>query len=377
MAQADSECLRSEWLAVHWFDIPSFDLFRDTLVQYHLQYERPLILTEFAPIDPNATSIEEHRWSKDDILAFMKEALPWLESTPWIQGYAWFAFDISDPVGTSSALFDSQGDLTDCGRYYAAVQSDGPNGVSKVGISCENSDCDHQQDSSSCKNRWNSDLAPPPLELLGKKGLSMQPQAAENAIAWLRDIADMTQMNVSWTFNFHSPKFHDHLDHPIFLPAIADEPSLAFHLSTLLNESISVNRVLGFDSPDRDTNDDDNDASTTFSMSVELALDLWDLLESTNLPLVSPSCIDPLGQWMKDFMAVVDRDCRRVDWIGVRWQASVANFYQFRESMELIHATYQRPIMITALSLDQVFHHHSAAEVLGNKSSPGSNKQPM
>ena len=51
-----------------------------------------------------------------------------------IVGYAWFPFDINRPAGTSSALFDTQGNLTLCGQYYASVRADCPTGDQSIGI---------------------------------------------------------------------------------------------------------------------------------------------------------------------------------------------------------------------------------------------------
>jgi Glycosyl hydrolase catalytic core len=51
-----------------------------------------------------------------------------LEAQDWIVGYAWFSFDIDSPAGTCSALFDKNGELTACGRYYASVSPSAPMG---------------------------------------------------------------------------------------------------------------------------------------------------------------------------------------------------------------------------------------------------------
>lgn len=349
MSQVDSECLRPEWVAIHWFDIPSFDLFRDNLVEYHLKYDRPLLLTEFAPIDQYATSLEDHRWSQEEILDFMKQAVPWLESTPWIQGYSWFPFDQSDPIGTSSALFDAQGTLTDCGRYYASIHSELPNGDLRIGTTGDAQIAtEFNGDDKQCTDSWKSD----PLPLPGKKGLAMQTQATDSTAAWLREIANLDSMGVAWTFNFQSESFYHDFGSPAFLPSIANEQQL-WSLDTSMVESGLINRIIGFDSPD--------DEGTSV-LSVENALDLWPSLESLKTPLVSPVCVDPLGQWMKNFMATARATCRRVDWIGVRWYGP-ANFHKFKGTMTEIYNTYQRSLMITEFSLDSD-DFHSVPEAL-------------
>jgi hypothetical protein len=377
MAQTELECASAEWVAVHWFDIPSFELFRDSLVQYHVQFNRPLLVTEFAPIDRNATSVETNHWSTDDILSFMKEALPWLEDTPWIAGYSWFDFGASDPVGAPSALFDAAGNVTDCGRYYASVRNDFPHGDVRIGTTEDGRNVMERQQpsdgngtvfssSSPCdETAWRS--VEPVTPLPGKKGLAMRMEAATSAVVWLQDVADMKKLNVSWTYAYQSSSFHHELVDPLFLPSVADEqrlhallPADAAIVERTSGGGLVVNRILGFDRPDA-TVDDNNDNATTV-LSVERALELWRILEATDRPLVSPNCLDPLGSWMTRFMAAVQTQCRRVDWIGVRWHGP-ANFYQFREYITSIHETYQRPLMLTEFTLDER-ENHSVAEAL-------------
>ncbi len=62
----------------------------------------------------------------------MKEVLPWMEQQDWIAGYAWFPFSVDSPQGTSSALFDQNGKLTACGRYYTSVTPEHPYGDQSI-----------------------------------------------------------------------------------------------------------------------------------------------------------------------------------------------------------------------------------------------------
>jgi hypothetical protein len=52
----------------------------------------------------------------------------------WIAGYSWFSFKSSSPAGTSSALFDENGNITTLGRYYASVNTENPNGDQSIEI---------------------------------------------------------------------------------------------------------------------------------------------------------------------------------------------------------------------------------------------------
>jgi Glycosyl hydrolase catalytic core len=65
------------------------------------------------------------QFSCSQVLAFMKQVVPWLEQSDFVAGYAWFSFMPSVPAGTTSSLFrDATGDeLTPLGRFYASVTS--------------------------------------------------------------------------------------------------------------------------------------------------------------------------------------------------------------------------------------------------------------
>lgn len=128
MTRAQHKCRRVDWIGVHWYGAAHFSAFREHLISVHELYQQPLVLTEFAPADWNAARPEDNIYSTDQVLRFMKEALPWLEETEWIAGYAWFSFDITSPQGTSSALFDARGQLTKLGQFYASVRNDTPMG---------------------------------------------------------------------------------------------------------------------------------------------------------------------------------------------------------------------------------------------------------
>ena len=129
MTNATKTCKRVDWVAVHWYGLANFTTFRNMMVNYYTKYgKRPIILTEFAVADFSATTLVGNNNTREEALTFMKQALPWLESRPWIVGYAWFPYTITDIVGWPSALFDDSGQLTPLGQYYASVRTDTPTG---------------------------------------------------------------------------------------------------------------------------------------------------------------------------------------------------------------------------------------------------------
>merc|ERR1712157_700687 len=80
---------------------------------------RPIVITEFAVADWEASTAEQN-------MAFMVEILPWLEQTEWILSYAWYSFETDSAAGWPSALVKSGSsndggvvNLTPLGQYYS------------------------------------------------------------------------------------------------------------------------------------------------------------------------------------------------------------------------------------------------------------------
>lgn len=134
MANATQSCKRLDWVGIHWYGDANFTTFVRGMTAYHEMYQRPILLSEFAPADWHALTVDQNQNSPADVLAFMKEALPWLEAQDWIVGYAWFPFLITMPAGTSSALFDINGNITALGQFYASVRTDNPQGNQSIAI---------------------------------------------------------------------------------------------------------------------------------------------------------------------------------------------------------------------------------------------------
>jgi Glycosyl hydrolase catalytic core len=126
-------CQRIDWVGVHWYGMANFTRFSNSMKQYYEMYgRRPLVITEFAVSDFTATTRQENKNSRPDVLVFVKKAIPWLQQQDWIAGYAWFAFNIMDPIGYSSALFNTEGKLTVLGRYYQSVRNELPQGNQSI-----------------------------------------------------------------------------------------------------------------------------------------------------------------------------------------------------------------------------------------------------
>jgi hypothetical protein len=138
MQETEEKCRRMEYIAVHMYGAPNAGSFKNKMREAYELYGswRPMLITEFAVADWNANTVEENRYSAAQALAFMKEVLPWMQEPEqdWIAGYSWFSFKSSSPAGTSSVLFDENGNITPLGRYYASVNTENPNGDQSIEI---------------------------------------------------------------------------------------------------------------------------------------------------------------------------------------------------------------------------------------------------
>ena len=129
MREADKRKYRMDYIGVHWYGGTSPRSFKERMIEVYEAYgRRPLLISEFAVADWGAKTVSANSHSREAVLAFMKEVLPWMEKQNWIAGYAWFSFGIEEAVGTSSTLFDKEGNLTTLGRFYQSVTNENPDG---------------------------------------------------------------------------------------------------------------------------------------------------------------------------------------------------------------------------------------------------------
>ena len=69
-----------DYVGVHWYGGTDAAHFKTKMRRIYEKYgRRPLLITEFAPADWQAKTHSQNRMKAPDVLAFMKEVLPWLE----------------------------------------------------------------------------------------------------------------------------------------------------------------------------------------------------------------------------------------------------------------------------------------------------------
>mmetsp|Transcript_19610 Transcript_19610/g.54737 ORF Transcript_19610/g.54737 Transcript_19610/m.54737 type:complete len:640 (+) Transcript_19610:523-2442(+) len=110
--------------------------------------------------------------------------------------------------------------------------------------------------------------------------------------------------------------------------------------------------VLGFNEPDSTAQSD---------ISVDAAIEGWSRLvnkvtegridtDSDDILLVSPSPVNPLGQWFRSFMDGIHRTATRVDAIGIHWYAE-PNERVFAQRLRQVYELYGRPLVVTEFAV--------------------------
>lgn len=119
MGLAEEKGLRVDFVTVHSYGGTNADAFLNKLREVYDLFGKPLWITEFGCGDWQANTPEENRHSTAAVLEFMQTVLPELEKLDFVHRYAWFPANIDTPALTSSALWDSEGNFTPLGEFYA------------------------------------------------------------------------------------------------------------------------------------------------------------------------------------------------------------------------------------------------------------------
>ena len=121
MAEATKRKYRIDFITVHWYGGPRASELMTHLEKVARLYKLPLWITEFCPADWSAGKTGKNQHSEKDVLAFLKDALPRLERTNYLQRYAWYTSAPGNSPTGCSALFDAEGNLTKIGEAYASI----------------------------------------------------------------------------------------------------------------------------------------------------------------------------------------------------------------------------------------------------------------
>jgi hypothetical protein len=121
MKGAEARRYRVDFVCIHWYGDNDPQGFLDLLRRVHELYHRPLWITEFGVVDWKADKTHPSKYTPEDEAAFMRAVLPQLDRLDYVQRYAWFSGDTSDPNYGPSVLFNADGTLNGLGEVYASL----------------------------------------------------------------------------------------------------------------------------------------------------------------------------------------------------------------------------------------------------------------
>jgi len=118
MQAAKTRKLKVDFVCLHSYGGPNAESFIKMLHRIHELYGKPIWITEFAVGDWNAKTVAENKHQSEKVLRFMETVLPKLEQLDFVERYAWFPSEATNPALCTSSLFDATGKLTRLGECY-------------------------------------------------------------------------------------------------------------------------------------------------------------------------------------------------------------------------------------------------------------------
>lgn len=154
----------------------------------------------------------------------------------------------------------------------------------------------------------------------------------------------LERLNVAWFYTWraqHPGKVPEGVE---FVPMVfgrrgADTDRVAELVNGARNGQ--YRNLLGFNEPD---------VKAQANLPVDEAAKLWSRLAATGLRVGSPAPVSALRPWMQDFMARVEQDGGRVDFIALHWYGG-PHARRLLLHLERVHQRYGRPIWITEFAV--------------------------
>lgn len=123
MKQADAADLRVDFIAVHYYttnkDVRAFE---DFLNKVHMEYDRPIWVTEWALADWG----RQNRFTLEENAKFFTDAVQMMDDLDFVERHAWFGiYDGMDGWNINTNLVDGHGTLTPVGKAFADLAGQG------------------------------------------------------------------------------------------------------------------------------------------------------------------------------------------------------------------------------------------------------------
>jgi hypothetical protein len=121
MKGVDDRKLRVDFICVHSYAGLNVEAFLGRLQEIHKLFQRPLWITELGVGDWQAKTREANRYHPDQIVRYLEQLLPRLETLDIVERYAWFPSKPESPALGPCALFNADGSLTKAGEMYSSL----------------------------------------------------------------------------------------------------------------------------------------------------------------------------------------------------------------------------------------------------------------
>lgn len=157
------------------------------------------------------------------------------------------------------------------------------------------------------------------------------------------DAQKISRLNADWWYSWGTSP---NLGTPVndFTPMIWGRGSANVETIQTIEANLwktQSSHLLGFNEPDH---------LSQSEMPVEEALELWKILETTKLKLVSPATISPNAAWMDSFMEAALLKGRRIDKLAMhRYQNP--DDQVFFQRVDEFYAKWKRPVWITEMAV--------------------------
>lgn len=106
-----------DFICVHWYKGCNSNKFIKDIQKIIKKYNKPVWITEFAPQTASSSKKEPYKFKQDEINQFISKVCNWMNTEPMVYRYAWH-----DSKNGNTALFDSNGHLTETGKCYAIIK---------------------------------------------------------------------------------------------------------------------------------------------------------------------------------------------------------------------------------------------------------------
>ena len=154
----------------------------------------------------------------------------------------------------------------------------------------------------------------------------------------------LARLNVAWFYNWRAAHPGKPSASVEFVPMVWGRSSVNQQNLADLERGEREGRyrsLLGFNEPD---------LKRQANIPVDEAVKLWSQLAATGLRLGSPAAVNAHNPWMRAFVAGVERNGGRIDFIAIHWYGG-PHPEKFLKHLAYVHQRYGRPLWITEFAV--------------------------